>query len=144
MQINYSLGFYWDPAEINELLKQLGRIMSFMKENKELGIELINLQRTRKEPVVLNAELTVDCDGTIYRESGICLEEDFLKMKNSFKVAGISGVRDINTCSTTRFSNLYHLVRVYAEKYPEFRKIIINNIELGNFVNKFLKKICGA
>lgn len=139
IQINYSLGFYWRPAETKKLMEQFGKIMAFAERNKELGIGLVNAQKTRKEPVVLNAELSVDCDGTIYLESGICLEQDFQKMKNKFGVVDIKSASNINKLSSTRFGNFYRLVSEYSEHKPEFRKVVLNNIELGNLMGRIMK-----
>ena len=138
IQINYSLGFFWDSISVIDLISQIGRVMNYIKNDNELDITLVNT-RTRREPVVLNAELTVDCDGTIFLESGICLEEDFFKMRENFKVGNIFIDKNINQISTTRFGNFKRLVDAYAENNPQFRSIIINNIELGAYLDKILK-----
>ena len=93
----------------------------------------------RREPVVLNAELTVDCDGGIYLESGICLEEDFFEMKDKFLVTNLKKAKNINLYSSTIFQNFYRLSRIYAAVNPQFRKIILNNIILGRKFDRFIR-----
>lgn len=137
LQINYALGVFWDQPAIRALFSQTAKIIEFIRENK--GVEFINLGPVRREPVVLNAELTVDCDAKIYLESGICLEEDFAAMKNKFKVADAYRAKDINFLTTSQFQNFYNLSKVYGQVNPLFRKIIVNNIILGKRYGKFLK-----
>lgn len=119
------------------LFNQTRKVIDFVRKNK--NIEFINLSSMRKEPVVLNAELTLDCDGGIYLESGICLEEDFAAMKNKFKVCSIKTAKNINLLSTSDFRNFYNLSRVYGRVSPFFRKVIVNNIKLGSEYGKLLE-----
>jgi len=112
-------------------------VIDFVRKHK--NIEFVNLSSMRKEPVVLNAELTLDCDGGIYLESGICLEEDFAAMKDKFKVANINTAKNINLLSTTAFRNFYNLSMVYGKANPLFRKVIVNNIKLGSEYERLLK-----
>lgn len=141
LQINYSLGFFWDKKAISRLFSETDKILSFLKTRKD--VKFINLTNARREPVVLNAELTVDCDGGIYLESGICLEEDFFKMKNKFLLTSVGEAQDINFYHSTRFQNFYRLSKVYAQENPLFRKIILNNIFLGSNYGRFLNSASG-
>jgi len=137
LQINYALGVFWDKKASHMLFNQTRKVIDFVRKNK--NIEFINLSSMRKEPVVLNAELTLDCDGGIYLESGICLEEDFAAMKDKFKVSSIKTAKNINLLSTSDFRNFYNLSRVYGRVSPLFRKIIVNNIKLGSEYGKLLE-----
>jgi len=114
----------------------------FIEKNKFLGIEFINYNGNRREPVALNAELSVDYDGIIYLEAGLSLEQNFLKMKNDFFIADSKKVTDINTYSPTRFNTFYSLSKIYgSSKNEKLRRIIMNNINLGIILNRyFLKK----
>ena len=138
LQINYSLGVFWDKTSEKTFFKQTGDIIKYIKQIG--GVEFINFTSTRKEPVVLNAELTLDCNGSIYLESGICLEEDFRKMKKNFLVAGLKNAKSINFYRSSSFENFYRLSKVYGAANPQFRKIILNNIILGEKYNRFLNK----
>lgn len=137
LQINYALGVFWDKKASTMLFTQTRRVIDFVRKHK--NIEFVNLSSMRKEPVVLNAELTLDCDGGIYLESGICLEEDFAAMKDKFKVSNIKTAKNINLLSTTAFRNFYNLSMVYGKANPLFRKIIVNNIKLGSEYERLLK-----
>jgi len=138
LQINYSLGVWWSPTAIKAFFKQAAKIIDYIKKRPE--IEFINLSSARREPVVLNAELTVDCEGGIFLESGISLEEDFMAMKKKFLVTDISKAKNINLYTPTQFQNFYQLSKVYSETSPK-RRIILNNILLGKEFEVFLKKI---
>lgn len=140
LQMNYSLGVFWSKKPIETLFLETKRIAEkYIKTGN--GIEFINLTSMRKEPVVLNAELTLDCDGDIYSEYGICLEEDFLAMKQRFLVSDINTAKDINSLASTPFQNFYRLSEIYLSADKNFRKIILNNIFLGKNYDNFLKNI---
>jgi len=138
LQMNYSLGFFWPEKEIRTLFWQTEKILSYVKRRE--NIEFINLTSLRREPVVLNAELTVDCDGGVYSELGIFLEENFIKMKNKFLVTNLKKPANINFHSRTPFQNFYLLSKIYSSKNPKFRRIILNNILLGQGYGEFLKR----
>jgi hypothetical protein len=55
-------------------------------------------------------------------------------------VADVQRARDINLLASTPFQNFYRLSKVYAEASPRFRKIILNNIFLGQKYDKLIKK----
>ena len=134
LQINYSLGVVWPKEKIKELFKQL-EIIKSESEN----LTLINSLKTRREPVVLNAELTVDCDGIIYLETGICLEKDFSQLKKDFKVGDLDSIEDINSICPMRSDTFRRLVEVYTKKDEKFREVILNNIWLGKKMINFFK-----
>lgn len=138
LQINYSLGFFWPDAAVKTLLEQTEKIVAYLKKDK--NVDFINLSAIRKEPVVLNAELTVDCNGGVYLESGICLEEDFSAMKRKFLLGDVKHMKDIKRYQSTWFQNFYRLSTIYGEVNQDFRKIILNNIFLGKKYKEFLNK----
>ena len=136
IQINYSLGVQWPQEKIYSLFSEVKKVVDFTKKHPR--IQLMNLTSARKEPVVLNSELTVDTDGGIYLESGICLEEDFLAMKSKFLLTDIYSSKDINLFSYSTFQNFYRLSSAYSETNNRFRGIILNNISLGKRFAAFL------
>ena len=138
IQINYALGKYWNREKTRMLFEEIKRIVDYMNKSEEKLI-FINSLKTRREPVVLNSEITVDCDGTLYFETGICLEEDFNKLKKDFRIGTLDNMKDINIVFNTRSRNLKRLVDVYSKEKPEFRKIILNNIEIGLELSSLLK-----
>ena len=143
MQVNYALGFLWDDVAMKELFNQFQRILKFIDKNKNRGIELINFSTLRREPAVLNTEITVDYDGGIFYETGICLEEDFFEMKNNFYAGNIGKVRNISLLCPTQTKAFFLLSKVYAEHNKHFREIILSNIELGiRFKQKFRRYFC--
>jgi len=136
IQINYNLGVMWRLKNRQEFFRQNKKIIAYAKKNK---IEFINLTKHRKEPVVLNAEHTVDCDGEIYLESGICLEEDFENMKKKFRTASLKGVNMPHLTEKSQFKNFYKLEKAYCASKPVFRDIILNNVEFGLAYKKYLE-----
>lgn len=126
IQINYALGRHWTDAQAAALRKSMLRAAVIARR---LGVELVNLTMKRREPVVLNSELTVDCDGTVYRETGVCLEEDFQEMKKRFRVADIHSAGLFETYGATPFDNFAILASAYGR--GDMRRTLLSNLELG-------------
>ena len=126
IQINYALGRHWTDDQAAALRESMDRAAA---ASKRLGVELVNLTVKRREPVVLNSELTVDCDGTVFRETGVCLEEDFQEMKKRFRVADIRNAGLFETYGATPFDNFAILASAYGR--GEMRSILLSNLELG-------------
>ncbi|MFC1752942.1 radical SAM protein [Thermoproteota archaeon] len=139
LQINYALGVLWHRGAFEELIHQTRKITSYIRKRSD--ITFMNFTSSRKEPVVLNAELTTDTNGGVYLESGICLEEDFIKMKNNFCVTHLKSAKNICFYGSSQFQNFYRLSKIYAKQNTEYRKIILNNIAIGKRYDAFLKNM---
>lgn len=138
IQINYALGKYWNERNSNILFEQIKKVKKlFIKTDNRNSF--INLSKTRREPVVLNSEITVDCNGDIFLETGICLENDFSKLKRDFWLGNLKNTSNINEFFATPSRNFKRLVDVYAKDKHGFRKIILNNIEIGLKFNHLMK-----
>ncbi len=127
IQVNYALGRFWNVEQAEKLEAQLKRVSELAAG---LGVEFVNATALRREPVVLNSELTMDCDGGLFRETGICLEEDFKAAKSRFYVAPVQEARLFDSYGATQFDNLWLLARAYGGN-NRLRKILLNNLELG-------------
>jgi sulfatase maturation enzyme AslB (radical SAM superfamily) len=134
IQVNYALGRIWDDEKWKAFLEGMQKIARHYSGNEESFLNFTE----RLEPVVLNAEVTVDCDGTIFLETGICIEEDFAKIKEAFKIGELSSSKNVNLLSSTHFLTFYRLSRAYSQKETVFREIIINNIIRGEQLGDFL------
>lgn len=126
IQINYALGRHWTVEQAAALRASMAKASALAGR---LGVELVNETVKRREPVVLNSELTVDCDGTVYRETGVCLEEDFLAMKKRFRVADVRHAGLFETYGATPFDNFAILASAYGR--GEMRRTLLSNLELG-------------
>ncbi len=126
IQINYALGRYWTPGQAAALRRSMSRAADCARR---LGVELVNLTQKRREPVVLNSELTVDCDGTVFRETGVCLEEDFQEMKERFSVGDVRRAALFETYGATPFDNFAVLAGAYGT--GPLRRTLLSNLEIG-------------
>lgn len=126
IQINYALGRYWTAAQAAELRRSMVTAGAVAAER---GAELVNLTQKRREPVVLNSELTVDCDGTVFRETGVCLEEDFQKMKERFRVEDVRRATLFESYGATQFDNFAVLASAYAQ--GSMRRTLVSNLKIG-------------
>jgi pyruvate-formate lyase-activating enzyme len=126
IQLNYALGRFWSARQEAALFAGMARICRLADE---LGVEFVNRSSQRREPVVLNSELTVDCDGEVFRETGVCLEEDFREMKSRFLVTRVPEAGLFDAHASTQFDNLALLVGAYGR--GRLRRILLNNLALG-------------
>jgi len=141
IQVNYCLGRVWSPDKARRLLEGLARIRAWA--SRRPGLEFVNATELRREPVVLNSELTVDCDGGIYRETGICLEEDFSRAKRDFFVSRLEDAGHLDALGRTPFDNFKLLARIYGKRDPSWREVIVNNVRLGWTVDRWLRGTSG-
>ncbi len=137
VQVNYALGRIWEDEKWSLFLEGMRKIAEHYSGNEDSFLNFTE----RLEPVVLNAEVTVDCDGTIFLETGICIEEDFAKIKEAFRIGELSLARNVNLLSSTNFLTFLRLSRAYSEKEMVFRRIILNNIIRGEQLGHFLRML---
>lgn len=126
IQLNYALGRTWTPEQAAALRESLA---AAARAARRLGVELVNETARRREPVALNSELTVDCDGTVFRETGVCLEEDFMEMKSRFRAADVRTAGLFDGYGASPFDNLAMLVSSYGE--GELRRALRSNLVIG-------------
>ena len=137
IQINYALGVEWTQQQMLSFLRQLERL----RRDSPGGAQCVNLLYTRREPVVLNSELTADCDGLLLRETGTCLEEDFKRMRERFCAGNIfSPGADMTALAFSRFDNFRLLAKAYGEEKPQLRRVILNNLKMGRLLEKWNAK----
>lgn len=126
IQLNYALGRFWNARDTAKLFSGMRRIAALAER---MGVEFVNSSSQRREPVVLNSELTVDCDGAVFRETGVCLEEDFREMKDRFLVTRLGEAGLFDAHASTQFDNLALLVGAYG--HGRLRRVLLNNLALG-------------
>lgn len=127
VQLNYALGRLWDEPAVEALERGLAEASA---EARRLGVVLANDEPGRREPVMLNGELTVDCDGTLYREVGSYFESDFSALPEPFKAGRVESAGWIDGYGATRFDALSLQLRCYGSR-PERLRLVLNNLELG-------------
>lgn len=135
IQVNYALGVEWNKKQILSFLRQL----ELIRLSSPGGAQCVNFLLERREPVVLNAECTVDCDGFVLMETGVCLEKDFRKMRERFAVGQMSSLKPIDFYFTTQFQNFALLAKAYAADNPRLRRIILNNVKFGMLMARWCK-----
>lgn len=136
IQLNYCLGFFWKKENIKELFNQFNKVLKFLRSGKD--VQLINLTSSRREPVILNGELTVDCNGDLYWEFGGFLEENFYSIKKRFLIKNIDEIKDSHFHSLTPSLAYRSLMTGYPDK--KIQRIILNNIVTGKTIERFLNK----
>ncbi len=127
IQLNYALGRVWSREAQDRFARGLagaGRLA------RRLGVVLVNETRQRREPVALNGEITVDCDGGVYRGLAHGLEEDFMAMKSRFLVADVLRAGPFDYYGASQFDNFWLLAQTFAGN-PDMRRTLLNNIGFG-------------
>ncbi len=137
IQVNYQLGRFWSRDAVRTLLSQMGRVARSAARGR---FELINATVVRREPTVLNSELVIDVDGGIYRETGMFMEKDFQEHKRNFLVADVGAARLLESYAASPFDNFLLFSRLWARSGNAlFRKIVLNNIEVGLAVDRWTR-----
>lgn len=132
IQVNYAVGVRWTRERIEAFLGQLDCILDHARANP--GVELVNATSRRREPVVLNGELTVDRDGSLFLEPGI-----FLDLREELSMSSARGATMDNR-GATPFDSFWLLSQAYAKRRPELRAVLLNNIRLGLVTDKWIKR----
>ncbi|MFA6217194.1 MAG: radical SAM protein [Candidatus Omnitrophota bacterium] len=134
--INYSLGTIWDEASRKIFFRELDIIQKKAGRFIKKGIVRLSNGGSRVEPAVLNAEIMVDCDGSIYFLTDLLFEN---KTKSRLPpVTTIAACRDINDIVISKFLILYHLLNYYQDTHS--KEVILNNITMGKLTGAYFKK----
>lgn len=133
--INYALGLMWEKEERSEFFRQLDlvkkRFHPFIKKGM---IKLSNLE-SRVEPAILNSEIMIDTDGKVHLLTDWLFER---KMKNKAPSLGrVGDFKSLNDIFLSRFRVLNRLLE-YSPS-TQVRKVIFNNIEMGDLVKEYFK-----
>lgn len=133
--INYALGLAWEKEERSEFFRQLDSIKERFYPFIEKGIiKLSNLQ-SRVEPAILNSEIMIDTDGKVHLLTDWLFER---KMKKKVPSLGrVDDFKNLNGIFLSRFRVLHRLLEYCPS--TEIRKIIFNNIEMGDSVREYFK-----
>lgn len=136
VEINYAIGRLWTEARTRMLLEQLGRVLETQGPALSGGERRLGNLEGRVEPAALNAELMVDCDGTLHLLSEWLFETTPGGTATAQHLGDVFGVRDINSLYWDSFSAYHGLVRRYSDN-ERVRRILLNNISLGERVGRF-------
>lgn len=130
VQINFALGPKWLPGQMSSLAAGLLEIGEELRRRWATGsrLVLVNLER-RPQPILLNGEVTVDFDGTIYGGNGFLHET---KNKDKFVVGHLDDESSFDRYDLDMPANEYLLEWSYP---PEETK---NNLEVGKIMASFV------
>lgn len=144
IQVNYALGSLWSPAARALFFGELARAARWAAER---GVEFTNTTASRREPVILNGDLTLDCDGSLFRgpvlfNGGLTRAADGRRIREGSAAAAYAEVRALFSAGrveaallpdyygATPFDNFVSLSRAYRAR-PRTRGVILDNVEMG-------------
>ena len=132
--INYALCSIWTDKKRKNFFRQLDLI--WKKYNPYFKKGLVNLSNlgSRDEPAIINSEIMINGDGKVHFLTDWLFERG--KQKKVPALGSVEDIKDINNVSMTPFMILDRLLAYHTH---EQRKIIINNIEMGNMAGKYFE-----
>lgn len=138
IQVNYAVGCVWNAGQQAELFRQMTLAARWARDN---GVEFVNLTAARREPVFLNGDLTLDCDGTLFHgpilfNAGPAEKGSYLRMRDQFSVGRVETAVLPEYYGATQFDIFVSLTRAYYRRLG-VRRIALNNTQLGLRFRKF-------
>lgn len=135
ISVNYALGLNWPQKRIKKFLSQLDLIRRELSPFLTKKIIKLSNTESRLEPAILNNEIMIDTDGGVYLLTDWFFEKE---TKNKIKALGkLEEFRNFNDIFISNFQTLYRMLKIYPQS--KIRKIIFNNIEIGNEIKKYFK-----
>ena len=141
IQCNYALGMLWEPEKQKIFAENLLEIQKDSVQSN--GRPSPNFFGSRMEPVALNSEMLCDCDGGLYRETGVNLESRFADSKRKFFVAEKATPEVMRSSGASKPDSLWKMLEVYGHD-KKFLKVIMNNLEFGMYLNSLRIKEMSA
>lgn len=130
IQINFALGVKWSPSQMSTFAAGLLEIGERLRAEWARGgrVTLTNLER-KALPVLLNGEITVDYDGTIYGGNGFLHEREH---KDKFVIGHLDDCASFDRYHTDAPQNEYLLEWSYPADEAK------NNHEVGRIFASFV------
>ena len=135
IQINFTLGARWSAAQQQRFARGLFAIGRELRRRQAAGqpITMVNLE-SRPVPVLLNGEVTVDHDGTIYGGNAFLHET---KRKARFVVGHLDELRSFDRYWLDAPTNAFLLEHSYPADITE------NNLAVGRIMTSFCRWMRG-
>jgi len=130
IQVNYALAARWSRRTMGTFAAQLADIEArFFADDELPALEWINL-RSFRDPMLLNGELTVDFDGSLYHGNGFLIRT---AEPASFRAGHLDEPGNFDTLAAGRPDNAT-LVRL---TYPA--DVVANNRSVGRIYGSFVR-----
>jgi sulfatase maturation enzyme AslB (radical SAM superfamily)/radical SAM superfamily enzyme YgiQ (UPF0313 family) len=131
IQLNFALGFKWKPDQKQAFADQLMAIGRGLRERWKKGqqIDMVNLD-WKPMRMRLNAEITVDWDGTVYGGNGFLHETEH---KERFEIGSLDDLKSFDTYRLDMPTNDFLLEWSYPPETTE------NNLEVGAIYTSWIR-----
>ena len=131
IQINFALGFRWKDQQKEEFARELMTIGKELRVRWARGeqLDMVNLDG-RPMKMRLNAEITVDWDGTVYGGNGFLHETEH---KEKFKIGLLDDLKSFDTYRLNMPTNDFLLDWSYPDQTTE------NNLAVGAIYTSWIK-----
>ncbi len=134
IQVNYALAARWSRADKQTFAAQLSAIEERYFAGDELPpLEWINL-RSFRDPMLLNGELTVDFDGTLYHGNGFLIRT---AEPASFRAGDLGDLGSFDSLAARRPDN----ATLVELTYPE--DVARDNRSVGRIYGSFVRHLRG-
>lgn len=138
LQLNYSVGHAWSPAQERRYLVGLQRVLHD-HANRPEALVLYNW-KSFCEPTILSDDLIVDTDGTVLHDAAIFLERSLPELKVAYRRGHLD---DLTVFDPLRLS-LTELDAVLRTTYPpgtRERRIVEQNERMGAAVELVIEHV---
>lgn len=140
LQLNYSVGHYWNPEQEARYLTDLQRALYHHAAYPD-GLVLFNW-RSDCEPVMLSNDLIVDVDGTVLHDGAIFLERSLPALKRIYRRGHLDEVAEFDPLRWSLRELHDNMTAGYAEQPKEIR-YIRQNIRMGAAVDLIIRRVQG-
>ena len=131
IQVNFALGFRWKEEQKQSFAAQLMVIGKELRQRWARGeqLDMVNLDG-RPMKMRLNAEITVDWDGTVYGGNGFLHETE---NKEKFRIGHLDDLKSFDTYRINMPTNEFLLDWSYPDQTTE------NNLAVGAIYTSWIK-----
>jgi pyruvate-formate lyase-activating enzyme len=141
LQLNYSVGHYWNPAQERRYLEGLQRVLLHHAASPD-GLLLFNW-RSECEPTMLSDDLIVDVDGTVCHDGAIFLERSLPRLKETYARGHLYELHEFDPLRWNLRKLHDVMTTTYADGSRE-RRAIVQNIRMGAAVDLVIERIIAA
>ncbi len=138
LQLNYSVGHYWNPEQEKRYLAGIQRALFHHAAHPE-GLLLFNW-RSDCEPVILSDDLIVDTDGSVLHDGAVFLERSLPKLKETYDRGHLDELTEFDPLRWT-LTELNDVMTHTYEPGSREHRAIAQNIRMGTAVDLVIRNV---
>lgn len=138
LRLSYQVGSHWDAGHRLRYIRGLSRII---RETAQMdGIEILNLNCSDDEPVIISPAITVDCDGSMYLGCTIPIRKMLPALLNANRLGTVFELESINRVRISQSSWKKKVLGAFPSR-SRGRKIVESNLIIGECSKKLARRV---